>query len=646
MYRVCIYIRGNLMSINEVKSIQAINNYVIENLDSESQQAAKKVETLFSEKFYNGGSESASAIAVEIEKLESYLTKKQNEYNQTYNLLKLTNEELNKLNQELEKEILDVTQKAEEDEYKQRVFIQRAIDETNEQYMKGEIEKDDMPGVLAGKIAKYCEIDPAILTASNKLNSTKSRIATLTNKIASIIDRVNCLETESKLAQGTLVMMKNLMGKMNLGTSDSRTTDNEAPVYTPTKQALVDELAQGIKGLTGEGTYDKNSISNPQVAKLREFLGLNGNKELNDKGVLKDSALNKMKDAGFSEKEAIYAINWIFDKANMSYQPGGQWSVPYGHGTEAQETYKTLLEQTKALWGADGKQETEAVNPTTTTTTPTNNEPTNTTTTTSPTNNVKRTDPIGYSFGDVTYEFIIDRNNDGKFNNTNEFLGAKNGIDELKALDLNKDGTIDKDELNANENIFVLMTDHRNGTHGFMSAAKEIDSIDLNSISSKSWTNINNNNLRNAFTVNTVKGTAQGYQTDDDNYYLSKSYNGVQNADMQVTIDDEALKKAQNIFDSIQTLSDEESKNIEAKAGIDVKKAQASVNKTDEEMKANANEADSGLTRVDRPETKEEALIREQEEAKKAEEEEKAQAEKNAAKAEEEEKNKKEKNIK
>ena len=626
------------MSINEVSAVTNINNYVIENIGNETQQSAQKVKSLFEEKFYNGGSESSALIADEVERLEQYIETKQNEYDKSYNYLKLTNVELNRLNQDLENDIYEVVKKAEKDEAIQRAFIQRAIDETNEQYMKGEIEKDQMPGVLSSKIARYCEMDSSILTASNRLNSTKTRIATLTNKIATIIDKVNCIESESKLAQGTLVMMKNLMSKMSLGKSNSTTSATEKPVYTPSKQALVDSLAENIRGMKGEGTYDSYSINNPQLAELKEFLGLNTKSAVNEYGVPENSMLNKMKEAGFTEKEAIYAINWIFDNVNMKYEVGGEWKVPYGHGDAAKETYSALLDQTSKLWGAEATQEADATTTATSTTetTPTTETSPTTETTPAATSEVKRTDPIGYSIDDVTYEFVIDRNKDGKFNSYSEFLGADNGIQELKDLDANNDGTIDNDELTQNDNIFVLMTDHKSGSHKFMSAAKQIKSIDLTSMSSKSWTNINNNNLRNNFTVNTVEGTAQGYQTDDDNYYLDKSYNGVVDADMTVQVDESSMNKAQNIFDSIKVLDNKEAEDISTKATINVKQTQAQVNSINNDMKSNANQANSQLTKEQRPETEAERIEREKaEEAKRQEQLEKLQAEQKAKEEEE-----------
>lgn len=622
------------MSIQDVKAIQANTNYVLENINSETQEAAQKIETLFSKKFFNGGAESAEAINVEIEILKNYIKQKNQEYCENYTQLKYTNAELNKLNEQLQKEIFAVTEQADKDERLQKAFIIKAIDEVNKMYMDGEIEKSEMPRQLALKIANYNKIDTSILIASNRLNTTRTKIEAITNKLASIMDRANMLETESKLAQGSLALLQNLVGKMSLGRTNNATAANERPIYTPTKQALVDELAAGIKGIGGGS--DRNSMANPQMVKMKEFLGLNGDGTQDGKyGVNADSMLLRMKDAGFTAKEAMYAINWIFDGSNMSYNVSNQqWSVPYGHGADAQNTYATLIDQTKKLWGSNanviGNGGDDEGNPDIGDIPDIEDEDTD-----EIVDADRRTDPIGYSVGDVTYEFVVDRNGDNKFNDKSEFLGAQNGITELRGLDTDGDGVVTNDEISANENLFVLMTDHKTGEHKFMSAADgNIESIDLSTISSKNWTNINDNQVANVFTVNTVTGAdARGYQSFDSAYYIEKSYNGViGNADMAVKVDQSAMRQAQNIFASIEVLSNYENEANLAEQSLNVKNAQKTVAETERNMAKTADNAENGLEAGRRPETKaeKEERLRKEEEERKAEQE---AAEKRAAAA-------------
>lgn len=539
------------MTIGDLKSVQMATGVALNSIGKETQEAANEIKTLFSQKFYNGGADSAQSIDAEIKKLENTIETKKREYDETYATLKYTSVQLTKLNEELEEEVYKATKMADRDERLQKAFIETAIDEVNEMYMNGEITKEEMSPKLARRVAKYKELSPDVVSAMLDVDNKKSQINVLTGKISNYIDKVNLIESSSKIAQGTLELMKNLAGKMTLGRSNSQTAANERPIYTPTKQALVDELAQGIKGTGSRGV----NIDNPQLGMMKDFLGMNNNGNVDAaSGVNANSMLLKMKEAGFDQKEALYAINWIFDGCCMNYQPGGQWSVPYGHDADSKAVYNELISQADKLWGASATQDipVEEIGAEIDESTPSTPTPAPVT--------PKRTDPIGYAINDTTFEFVVDRNGDGKFNDKSEFLGAKYGINELKALDANNDGVISSNELKTND-LYVLMTDHKTGEHKFMSAADgNIKSIDLSTLSSKNWTNINDNKLSNVFTITTnANESVQGYQTEDSAFYISKSYNGVVgNAEMGVEVDETAMNKAENIFSQIVTLSDEE----------------------------------------------------------------------------------------
>ena len=160
-----------------------------------------------------------------------------------------------------------------------------------------------------------------------------------------------------------------------------------------------------------------------------------------------------------------------------------------------------------------------------------------------------------------------------------------------------------------------------------------IKTIDLGSIQSKDWTNINDNKLSNVFTINTVSGgTTQGYQTLDSAFYLSKSYNGVtNNAEMSVKIDDEALNEAQNIFNSIKFMSNAENEEKAQTASNDTRNAQRYVDRVAADMEETYSSADSALNKGPRPETEAERKARIEEEIAKLEEEQKALERKIAA---------------
>lgn len=615
------------MSINDVLSIRKMTNFVIANLDNETKDAANEIKSLFSQKFYNGGDKSAAEIDEEIEKLQNQIEEAHVEQEISYNRLKLTNERIKTLNKEIQEEIETSIEEAEADSRRKSSLVNKAIDKVNEMYMNGEIRKDEMPFKLQQEIASICEGAPESVMQKISVISKSNTIKKCTNEIAEILTNINTAENESNLLAGTLELMKGLKNKMQLRSTDFSTGLTEKPIYTPTQQALIDQFAKGIKGLTKDGEYDKNSIDNPQVKKLEEFLGINGNGVVNDKGVLAASQLNVLKEAGFTPKQALYAINWIFDKSNMSYTPGGEWSVPYGHygkneervtgkKSQANTIYRTLIDQVDKLWGKnamitgdDGETSTD-------------NDPGF-----DPDEDTTRTDPIGFAIDNTTFELVIDRDADQVFDGKSEFLGAIDGIDELKALDKDGNGKISKEELKINKNLYLVSTNHETGKHGFMNATEVIDEIDLTSIEAQNWTNINNNTVKNIFNITTTNDEiVKGYQTLDDDYYLSKSYNGINNAEMAVTVDENTMNKAEEHFSKIKEVNIEQAEeyksanDIASEIDTTITNGTSELNKINKKTENYVENAQDGLTTAIRTHSAE--RNEEAEEAEEAEEEE------------------------
>lgn len=136
------------------------------------------------------------------------------------------------------------------------------------------------------------------------------------------------------------------------------------------------------------------------------------------------------------------------------------------------------------------------------------------------TGDVQRTDPIGFSADGWKFDFINDKNNNGKFDDKMEFVGAENGWEELLQFDTNKDGSIEGDELNK---LQTLAT--KNGQSKIASAADlGIDKIDLNSFKAKNELDANNNILAGVFNVDFKGQTIEGQQTLDTDAYLNKTY--------------------------------------------------------------------------------------------------------------------------
>ena len=458
------------MGISEINEIKTATNYVLESKNNSS--AKNEIINLFSgTQFNNGGINFANTIENEVQTLQNFINTKNDAYENETTKLKAAQNELTELNQKLEDEIYEITRQADKEEKTQRAQIQNAINEVNNIYMNGDIEKDEMSSELAKKISKYSKLSSGINANVTKLSGTKSRISALTSKIASIIDSANSIESEINTASATLSIMQNLMSKMSIS-----------------------------------GSVETN--------------------ESNTSG----------------------ALGFVSDNKN--------------------------------------------------------------------------------------YNFIIDANSDNTVNGESEFLGTLNGFEELKNLDKNNDKIIDKEELSAN-NMYVLMTDNQTGSNRFMSILESgISSINLSTITSESFNELEEPQVQNIFTVNTISGeSVQGYE--------NASVNGFDNTQMIVSIDESVLDNAKNIFSQSASLSDEGLEDYVVNAANMIKDVKNEIKKITNEMAANNSSAASKLTTQKRPETQKEREEREAEEAKKAEEEKKAQEEKEAEaakKAEEEKK--------
>ncbi|MCQ2957443.1 MAG: hypothetical protein MJ180_00910 [Candidatus Gastranaerophilales bacterium] len=136
---------------------------------------------------------------------------------------------------------------------------------------------------------------------------------------------------------------------------------------------------------------------------------------------------------------------------------------------------------------------------------------------------VTRNDPISFTNGDIKYDFIIDRNNDGIFNDQSEFLGAKNGWAEMKAYDTNNDGHISGDELNSLQLVGINQND---GKFTYSSAKDAgIDDIDLTSYQRVGQTQVNNDVKEGTFKLTTSDGDViTGEQTNDTTQNLNNKY--------------------------------------------------------------------------------------------------------------------------
>ncbi len=137
----------------------------------------------------------------------------------------------------------------------------------------------------------------------------------------------------------------------------------------------------------------------------------------------------------------------------------------------------------------------------------------------------QQVDPIGFTDGDKRFDFFVDKDDNSDITNENEFLGAENGFDEVKALDTDNDGIVTKEELEKG-NVKVVQT-NADGTQEIKNVAdvlKDGDSIDLNSYEKVGADIGNGNTLQGTFNMNVDGKTLEGYQTLDNINWLDENY--------------------------------------------------------------------------------------------------------------------------
>ena len=136
---------------------------------------------------------------------------------------------------------------------------------------------------------------------------------------------------------------------------------------------------------------------------------------------------------------------------------------------------------------------------------------------------IARTDPISFTNGDIKYDFIKDKNNNGVLDNATEFLGAAKGWEEMKAYDKNGDGVISGDEL---KDITLTATNQTNGQFTFVSAEEAgIKSIDLNSFKELNQKEVNKDITVGTFEIQMKNGQViEGKQTNDTDRNIANTY--------------------------------------------------------------------------------------------------------------------------
>lgn len=235
------------------------------------------------------------------------------------------------------------------------------------------------------------------------------------------------------------------------------------------------------------------------------------------------SAVNQMKAAGFTFKEAMYALDQLFPNLDIGYSLGEQSNtkdgiVRFTSDSSYDELYNTIKGNTNSgeNWAGSEVARREKVGGNT-------NLP------------VTGTDPISVTDGNERLYFMKQDNN-GIYDGVQDLLGEKNGMQDFnteygKYITKNSKGE-DVITGDALKNIMVMKieeNDNKKGTVGvkqsFMSAADAgITEINLSAIKDGSY-NINGGEVQNTFNVKMGGKNLTGEQVVDDHDYLEATLN-------------------------------------------------------------------------------------------------------------------------
>ncbi len=273
-------------------------------------------------------------------------------------------------------------------------------------------------------------------------------------------------------------------------------------------------------GAGGQAIYNKflNSFNQMDGALQRDDLQVAemGNAVKNDK------IITEMKNNDFSWKEAAYTLTRLWPGGGIGYNLGEkEVTLPVGDET-SKGTYDALEEEIKKNY-PDVKINRGQLSDG------------------SISEDIQRSDPVGFHIGDNSYEFAIDRNQDGVLNDFTEMVGANgvDGMEEMALFDTNGDGHLNGDEL---KNVLILNTEHTNRDYEFLTAEQMgIQDIDLSSFTEKTqsrgegveggeedFININNSLITGTFNITMNNGTnAEGYQKYVTDEYMKAVYDPI-----------------------------------------------------------------------------------------------------------------------
>lgn len=405
-------------------------------------------------------------------------------------------------------------------------------------YKNGEYQGQDLYSVILTKLAGDTPNGMSVLAA--KIEETGS----LGNEIKSL-----CSDIETLVAD-----IRDVTARFNTVTADVNTlkanrnstldiSNRASAEYAKGYQKRLDLRQSMIASYAATG-------ADAQIAQITKFLD-------NCADIPFADAFAVMAGIG-SETGIIFSYGSV-QMPTFSYTEGDDEGKAAAEANTAK--YNALADKIRSVFGKDsvksGDGEDEFLNPTESSCF---NGCSNSSCTEVP--KASSCDPISFSKDGVTNHFIADRDNDGVFDDSSEFLGAQDGWEEMKAYDKDQNGVIEGSEL---KNLQMVSVDEATGQYTFRSAKDAgIGSIDLSTYQEKGSMDVTGDVLRGEFKINMTDGSVvDGVQTDDTLKNLDIKYSslfGSEIKDMDGEYEDNVfMEEFIETLDTRQTVSKNQS---------------------------------------------------------------------------------------
>ena len=365
-------------------------------------------------------------------------------------------------------------------------------------YAEGEYPNETLYNVITKELALSAGLNTSDLKRElNNCTRKGEEIKSLCNNIYNLV--VDLREVESKYKDKNTYLNRTVNNRADLLSSAELANTKYQTGYA-VRETMRDELIKKYYVQSNRNSGgDIYSSSNPQVQKLAAFLNA---KELDNMPYA--DALAVM--FGYTKADGT-KIKGAFTECGMSYNAQtGVITIPKGHDDSATNIFNALARSLYKNYGVNAERpDDDAFDEET---------PDGT--------KIARNDPIGFTVGNIKYDFIQDNNNDGVFNDMSEFLGAQNGWQDMFAYDKNGDGTLTGDELKA---LKLIGKNQDNGQYTFTNAAAVgVKSIDLNSYKEVNQKEQNHNIIAGTFEVNLNGNIIEGKNTFDGTKNLNNEF--------------------------------------------------------------------------------------------------------------------------